>query len=56
MMYLAGSPAHPRHNVLNMVNVFLLFSFWVGVIEAQHAIPIEMLCHPKAHKHSLHDM
>ena len=55
-VYFAGGPTHPRHNVLNMINIFLLLSFWIGVVKAQNAIPIQVLRHPKAHKHSLHTM
>lgn len=52
--YLAGCPTHPRHNVLDVINILLLLSFRVGVIKTQDAVPIELLCHPKAHKHGLH--
>ena len=52
--YLAGGPTHPRHNILDVIDILLLLSFRVGVIKAQDAVPIQLLCHPKAHKHGLH--
>ncbi len=38
---------------LNVLNVFQLLGFRVGVIEPQVANPVVLLCHPKVDKHGL---
>ena len=52
--HLERRPAHPAHNIANMVDVLLLLCLGVGVVKAQVAVTPSVLSHAKGHKHGLH--